>query len=355
MYIEALNLNIENIDKYTREEIKNIYKKIALECHPDKLSNISDEDERAAKIERFKKASIGYKKANEDFDNYGKLNYRCGTDYNFDNLADDYEIYNSFDLNFWKNTYDGIFKDKEAIKNTFIDVASYFFNRGFKNKNHYNPSTKVVIHNINLPITYYDLCSVNKRKLRILLKNVKEPVYITLCCKKDYPCLTRQYIDDDSIEHEIVINMSIDDGESGDSGDSGEGGCEGCEGGCCDSGDSGEGCGGCEGCDIKYTHSLTGINNGIDLHTTIYINIIEYLMGGIKKIKYVDDTYIDIEIVSFSTKDIIVKNKGLLGGDLNIKVVFKNITFKDWKKISEKKRAKVIRLITKMYAKSPAK
>jgi DnaJ-class molecular chaperone len=343
MYVEALNLNIENIDKYTREEIKNIYKKIALECHPDKLSNVSDEDERAAKIERFKKASIGYKKANEDFDNYGKLNYRGGSDYNFDNLADDYEIYNSFDLNFWKNTYDGIFKDKEAIKNTFIDVASYFFNRGFKNKNHYNPSTKVVIHNINLPITYYDLCSVNKRKLRILLKNVKEPVYITLCCKKDYPCLTRQYIDDDSIEHEIIINMSIEEAEGCEEGTEGCGDCcEGCEG--------TEGCEGC--CDIKYTHSLTGINNGIDLHTTIYINIIEYLMGGIKKIWYVDDTYIDINIMPFSTKDIIVKNKGLLGGDLNIKVVFKNITLKDWKKISEKKRAKVIKLIAKMYAAS---
>lgn len=341
MYVEALNLNIENIDKYTREEIKNIYKKIALECHPDKLSNVSDEDERAAKIERFKKASIGYKKANEDFDNYGKLNYRGGSDYNFDNLADDYEIYNSFDLNFWKNTYDGIFKDKEMIKNTFIDVASYFFNRGFKNKNHYNPSTKVVIHNINLPITYYDLCSVNKRKLRILLKNVKEPVYITLCCKKDYPCLTRQYIDDDSIEHEIIINMSIEDGEEA---------CEGCCGDCC--GDCEGGCeggtkGGCD--DIKYTHRLTGINNGIDLHTTIYINIIEYLCGGVKKIWYVDDTFIDIDIMPFSTKDIIVKNKGLLGGDLNIKVVFKNITLKDWKKISEKKRAKVIKLIAKMY------
>ena len=340
MYVEGLNLNIENIDKYTREEIKNIYKKIALECHPDKLSNVSDEDERAAKIERFKKASIGYKKANEDFDNYGKLNYRGGSDYNFDNLADDYEIYNSFDLNFWKNTYDGIFKDKEAIKNTFIDVASYFFNRGFKNKNHYNPSTKVVIHNINLPITYYDLCSVNKRKLRILLKNVKEPVYITLCCKKDYPCLTRQYIDDDSIEHEIIINMSIDEAEGCEEGCEAEGCEEGCEG--CEEGTEG-------GCDIKYTHSLTGINNGIDLHTTIYINIIEYLMGGVKKIWYVDDTYIDINIMPFSTKDIIVKNKGLLGGDLNIKVVFKNITLKDWKKISEKKRAKVIKLIAKMY------
>ena len=342
MYIDALNLNIENIDKYTREEIKNIYKKIALECHPDKLINITDEDERTIKIERFKKASIGYKKAVEDFDNYGKLNYNK-TDYNFDNMADDYEIYNSFDLNFWKNTYDGIFKDKEVIKNTFIDVASYFFNKGFKNKNYYNPSTKIIKHNINLPITYCDLCSLNKRKLRILLKNVKEPVYITICCKSDYPCLTRQYIDDDSIEHEIIINMIIDNYDD-----------EGDEGNECD-----EDIGDVDNESdndvhmVSYTHNIINNNDGIhkiDLYITIDINILEYLIGGIRKIKYVDNTCMDITIEPFKTNDIIIKNKGLLGGNLNVKLIFKNITLKDWKKISEKKRDRVINIIKKMYA-----
>jgi DnaJ-class molecular chaperone len=332
MYVEALHLNIENIDKYTREEIKGLYKKIALECHPDKLTHVSDEVERSAKIERFKMATIGYKKAMEDFENYGKLNYR-GTEYNFDNLADDYEIYNSFDLNFWKNTYDGIFKDKDKIKSTFIDVASYFFNRGFKNKNHYEPSTKIVKHNINLPISYYDLCSQTKRKLRILLKNVKEPVYITLCCKNDYPCLTRQYIDDDSIEHEIIIQMILESDDEADE----EAGCE---------ADGAE----TEGEYVRYTHTEhTEHSHRIDLHTTIDINIVEYLSGGIRKIRYVDDSLIDVPIEPFSTKDIVIEEKGLRGGNLNVKVVFHNITLKKWKKISEKKRARVIHLLTKMY------
>jgi len=349
MYVDALNLNIDNIDKYTREEIKNIYKKIALECHPDKLTNITDEEERANKIERFKKASIGYKKAIEDFDNYGKLNY-CGSDYNFDNMADDYEIYNNFDLNFWKNTYDGIFKDKEMIKNTFIDVASFFFNRGFKTKNYYNPSTKIVKHNINLPITYFDLCTLNKRKLRILLKNVKEPVFITICCKNDYPCLTRQYIDDDSIEHEIVINMIIDNDmndEYDEDSDNNE------------NDGTGKECG-----DVlkeyKYTHSIQPIqsiqpnsnnrvSHKIDLHLSIDINILEYLIGGVKKIKYVDDTFFDINIEPFNIKNIVIKNKGLLGGNLNVKLVYRNISLKEWKKISEKKRERLINLIRKMY------
>jgi len=70
MYIEILGLDINNISKYTKEDIKRIYKKIALECHPDKLIKIQDIKVKNAKIERFKKACIAYKKAIEDFDNY---------------------------------------------------------------------------------------------------------------------------------------------------------------------------------------------------------------------------------------------------------------------------------------------
>jgi DnaJ-class molecular chaperone len=320
LYIDAFYLNVDNIDKYTRDEIKNIYKKIALECHPDKLTNISDENERTIRIERFKKASIAYKKAIDDFDNYGKLNYRS-TDYDYDNFSDDYEIYNNFDLNFWKNTYDSIFKDKEIIKNTFIDVASFFFNKGFKTKNYYNPSTKIIKHNINLPITYYDLCTLNKRKLRILLKNVKEPVYINICCKDEYPCLTRQYIDDDSIEHEITINMIIDNTYSNI----------------------------CDDNDINYTHSISNYDNNIDLNIIVDINILDYLVGVVKKIKYVDNTYIDIDIKPFCLEDIIVKNKGLLGGNLNVKLLFKHITLKEWNKISKKKKNKFIDIINLIY------
>jgi hypothetical protein len=320
LYIDAFNLNVDNIDKYTRDEIKNIYKKIALECHPDKLTNISDENERTIRIERFKKASIAYKNAIDDFDNYGKLNYRS-TNYDYDNFSDDYEIYNNFDLNFWKNTYDSIFKDKEIIKNTFVDVASFFFNKGFKTKNYYNPSTKIIKHNINLPITYYDLCTLNKRKLRILLKNVKEPVYINICCKNEYPCLTRQYIDDDSIEHEITINLIIDNTYSNI----------------------------CDDNDINYTHSISNYDNNIDLNIIVDINILDYLVGVVKKIKYIDNTYIDIVIKPFCLEDIIVKNKGLLGGNLNVKLLFKHITLKEWNKISKKKRKKIVDIINLIY------
>jgi len=76
---------------------------------------------------------------------------------------------------------------------------------------------------------------------------------------------------------------------------------------------------------------------------------LDYLIGGIKKIKYVDNTYIDINIEPFSLNDIIIKDKGLLGGNLNVKLIYINITLKDWKKINKKKRSKVINIIKNIY------
>ena len=104
--------------------------------------------------------------------------------------------------------------------------------------------------------------------------------------------------------------------------------------------------------DITYTHSIDNASCGhnIDLNTTININILEYLIGGIKKIKYVDNTYIDINIEPFSLNDIIVKGKGLLGGNLNVQFIYINITLKDWKKISKKKRGTIINIMKNIYS-----
>ena len=111
---------------------------------------------------------------------------------------------------------------------------------------------------------------------------------------------------------------------------------------------------------IYYTHNIISNGNGngngngnkkprIDLNITIDINILDYLIGGTKKIRYVDDTYIDVAIEPFSLEDIIIKNKGLLGGNLNARLNFKNITLQEWGKISEKKRNRVITIFKKMY------
>jgi DnaJ-class molecular chaperone len=207
MYIESLNLDINNISKYTKDDIKDIYKKIALECHPDKLINITDINEKNQKIDKFKKACAGYKKALEDFENYGEL--RGFNEFDKDDIMFSYDFYNDTDINFWDNMYNNYFNDKEAIKTTFMNIANMFLKKGVKSKNYYNPSTKIIKHSIILPVNYYDLYTNKNKKIRILLKGVKKPFNFSILCKKVYPCFTRQYIDDDGIEHEIEIKMII--------------------------------------------------------------------------------------------------------------------------------------------------
>ena len=189
MYIEIFELDRCNLSNYTREDIKSIYKKIALECHPDKLCNIKDDAIKNTKIEKFKNASIAYKKALEDFDNYGCLtNDFNNFEYNFDDLGKDFDMYKDMDCKFWNDIYDDFFSNKDEIEKTFIDVAKMFFNKGIRNRKYYNPSTSIIKHSIVLPISYYDLINTKKKKLQIILKGVNEPFNISILCKKEFPC-----------------------------------------------------------------------------------------------------------------------------------------------------------------------
>jgi len=316
MYIEIFELDRCNLSNYTREDIKSIYKKIALECHPDKLCNIKDENIKNIKIEKFKNASIAYKKALEDFDNYGSLtNYFNNFEYNFDDMGKDFDIYKDMDCNFWNDIYDDFFSNKDEIEKTFIGVAKMFFNKGIRNRKYYNPSTSIIKHSIVLPISYFDLINTKKKKLQIILKGVNEPFNISILCKKEFPCLTRQYIDDDGIEHEIEIKMilSINSPEKS-----------------------------------KYKHFFN--NDGkIDLITTTNINLYEYLSGTTKVINYIDGNYINIEIQPLKLNKIILENKGLLGGNMIVNINYVNIEALEWNKLSNENKTELLNILKKIF------
>jgi len=316
MYIEIFELDRCNLSNYAREDIKSIYKKIALECHPDKLCNIKDENIKNTKIEKFKNASIAYKKALEDFDNYGYLtNDFNNFEYNFDDLGKDFDTYKDTDCKFWNDIYDEFFSNKDDIEKTFIDVAKMFFNKGIRNRKYYNPSTSIIKHSIVLPISYYDLINTKKKKLQIILKGVNEPFNISILCKKEYPCLTRQYIDDDGIEHEIEIKMILSKNSPEKS---------------------------------KYKHVFN--NDGtIDLITTTNINLYEYLSGTTKVINYIDGNYINIEIQPLKLNNIILENKGLLGGNMIVNIKYVNIEQLDWDKLSNENKTELLNILKKIF------
>ncbi len=341
MYIESLNLDINKISKYTKEDIKDIYKKIALECHPDKLTNVTDVNEKNKKIDKFKKACVGYKKAFEDFEKYGELKPVYNTVFDNDDIISSYDS----DINFWDNIYESYFNDTDAIKTTFLNFANIFLMKGMKNKQYYNPSTKIIKHSIILPVNYYDLYTNKNKKIRILLKGVKKPFNFSILCKKEYPYFTRQYIDNFGIEHEIEIKMMISNKKdikvnsenyeksSSDSDDSEY--------------DLDYDKYKLNNKKVEYKHRI--INDKVDLFIDMFINLKDYLVGANKLIKYIDGNYITIEIPPFNLNKIILINKGLLGGNLIVNITLLNISKIKWDNIDIEKKKVFLNYIDEIY------
>mgnify|MGYP000604140653 FL=1 len=153
------------------------------------------------------------------------------------------------------------------------------------------------------------------------MKGVKKPFNFSILCKKEYPSFSRQYIDDDGIEHEIEIKMMIsninknnlktsnsynsDSSINDNSQESGE--------------DFDYDKYRLNNKKVEYRHKIT--NNHIDLIIDMFINLNDYLEGARKTIKYIDNNYINIDIPSFTLNNLIINNKGLLGGNLIINII----------------------------------
>ena len=237
--------------------------------------------------------------------------------------------------------YNNYFNDKEAIKTTFMNIANMFLKKGVKSKNYYNPSTKIIKHSIILPVNYYDLYTNKNKKIRILLKGVKKPFNFSILCKKVYPCFTRQYIDDDGIEHEIEIKMIITNKKDINS---------------TNYSSSSEDISNDDldyeryklnNKKVEYRHKI--INDNIDLIIDIFINLKDYLIGATKLIKYIDGNYINIEIPPFTLNNIYLNNKGLLGGKLIINIILLNISKINWDSIDLEKKEIFIKYIDNIY------
>lgn len=319
---KIFNIDTDNIHNYSKDDIKNRYKKIALECHPDKLQNIDSADEKAEKTEKFKNASIGYKQLMADFDKYGKLQTcLCDSEfdmYSFDEFERDFEIYKDCSFDFWKDALDEFMSMNKEDKcnmfaNAFQTIADFMQAKDIKPKAFYNPSVRVIKHKLKLPISYYDLYTSDKKKVRVVLKGLDEPLYINVECAKKYPEFVTQYIDDDGIEHDINIKMKLySDDENQISHNIREDGC-------------------------------------IDLIMNISINYLQYICGCEKEVQYINKENIKISVPPFlQSGKIVMENHGLIGGDLIVFVNVQNIQEDNWWMLKEKDRDRLIKIFRKM-------
>jgi hypothetical protein len=148
-------------------------------------------------------------------------------------------------------------------------------------------------HNINVDIKYSDYFNTNKKKLRLFLKGVEEPVYINLNCKQ-YPSCTINYIDDNDNEHEINIKMIF-----------------------------------------------------INLYYDLNIDTIDYIIGGTKELSFVNKEKLIINIEEF-TDEKIIDNYGINGGSLIINYNYKPINKDIWNKLSDADKREMIRILEKL-------
>tara|TARA_B100000795_G_scaffold268474_1_gene255499 strand:- start:135 stop:809 length:675 start_codon:yes stop_codon:yes gene_type:complete len=223
-------------------------------------------------------------------------------------------MYKNMDMQFWKDIYSDFFSNKDEIEKTFVNVAKMFMDKGIGNRKYYNPSTSVIIHSIVLPLSYFDLINSRKKKLQIILKGIEEPFNISILCKKEYPFLKRQYIDDNGVEHDIDIKMILSNEKN----------------------------------KTGFKHEFNQ-NGTIDLFVKIHVNLHDYIVGSHKNIKYIDGNCINVTIKPFDLGKIIIKNKGLLGGDLIINLNYKNINIDEWNIIQEEDKKTFVNIINKFY------
>ena len=319
---QIFELDLNKIKTYTRDDIKQKYKKIALECHPDKLQNIVSDDEKTKKTDKFKNASLGYKQLMTDFDKYGKLennnNHFEFDPYSFDEFEKDFEIYKDCSFDFWKDALDGFMNmNKEERSSMFVNafqtISDFMRAKDIQPKSFYNPSNKIIKHNLKLPISYYDLYTTDKKKVRVVLKGLSDPLYINVPCSKKYPEFITQYIDEDGIEHEIYIKMKI-----------------------------------LKDMEREISHIIRD-DGCIDLVMNISINYLQYICGCTYTVEYINKDTIDINVPPFfQDGKIIIDNYGLLGGDLIIFVHIQNIQKEQWMLLKEKDRQRVMNAFEKM-------
>jgi len=268
------------------EEVKKIYKLIALKCHPDKLNNIKDINERNIKIKEFIDATNAYNKILKGDINDFIYNF------NYDFNENDFENYH-FTYEDWENTINSI---KES--NLYKDVINMIMK--FK--------SKIKKHNINVDIKYSDYFSNTKKKLRLFLKDIEEPIYINLDCKQ-YPFCIINYFDDNENEHEININMNFIN-------------------------------------DIIINKGYYHINNNtpINLYYNINISTKEYIIGDIKEIIFINKEILKIEIKPF-TKELEIKNYGIKNGNLIIKFIYNPIEKEKWNNLLDIDRNEMVRIL----------
>jgi DnaJ-class molecular chaperone len=166
-------------------------------------------------------------------------------------------------------------------------------------------SHHIIVHKVKLEVTYAEILNNTKKKLRLFLTDVAEPVFVDIHCGSFPEVIIHQK------DRDIVISMTIKPVDD-------------------------------------YDHIVN--NKSVDLITTINITMREYILGYSKLIKYVDGTSLTVTVPAFHNCNIFeIANKGLLGGSLLLNLNVENVAKSNWNKLPQKDKVEMLRILDVLY------
>ena len=259
----------------SKEDIKARYYELARKHHPDKLQHLSPE-ERLQHEEQFKKINVAYELLSK-------------SDFDYSNKHD------------WK----GIWSSVESFMNTtqmtaFADLLANVIHIAKEYK-----KQKTSEHHITLEVTLEEVHNRKEKKCRLFLKNVQDPVFITVNCGC-YPSYLYTHQ-----SYYIYITFQLQN---------------------------------------HPLYSLDTLFDTYDLYAEVPITLQEYFTGSYKELEYLDKTIIPIHIPPFSTAPINIPNKGLFNKDLLM--VVPKVKLPEAEDLPEKSKLKMIKYLTTSRAKT---
>ena len=271
--LDILGLN----EKATEADIKKAYKSIALKTHPDKLVDL-DENERNEKELQFKQASEAYKRL---------------IDNNFSDIFDDM-FGGSEGMASMFGGSDGMasmFGGSEGMASMFGGSDGMKMFSGMANKLFQSQSFQSIFKT-SVKITYYDL--IYKRKLEKQFNLCGMPTKAIIDCSK-FPkqLITRSF---NGLSSTAEIDFKFED-------------------------------------DDVY-ESIIHQNGNVDLIYQMKISHYDYYKGFNHSFVHIDGNDVSFKVKRMSKKTLKIKNRGLNGGDLLIKMVLYNPSNSKLKNIS---------------------
>jgi len=262
----------------TKEEIKARYHELAKKHHPDKLSHLPEE-EKLENEEIFKKINVAYELLSK-------------SDFEYSSHSDWKGIWNSVE-SFMASNY--------SLGNLFAEVIKIA--KEYKKQ-------KASEHYVTVNVTLEEVHQRKDKKLRLFLKNITDPIFITVDCGC-YPSYLYTHMTTEQQTIFIYVTFQLLEHE---------------------------------------LYNIDTIFNSYTLYCSLNITLYEYLKGVIKKIKYIDGTVLDISIPSCSDKTINIENKGLFGRDnLTIYLSVHLPSLSEFNRLNEVKKLKILKYLKETH------